>query len=1054
MNAQQTSTTIIAMMLSVFVIAQQIQPPIPPPPTPPFAKHLQTSFGKTTDGLPPNGSNDAEDWILNVKQTKDGGYIACGFSQTSYITGDPCNGSSTNNIPPYNKETNPSIVKLNAHGQVEWEKTYSAGEPSKYGYMSDIIELSDGSGFAAIGHKRTNFTGYPTGCIKKLYYVRIDINGNIISEKHIGYVSSTMEDGIVVPQGGSLVEVKGTPSTLVLAYTVNLQKFPCTFSDNDIALINIDLNGNTIYWQHSFDGGVCKGDDGGAVKIYYSGGTNPDGTGVGSPLGFIIAATQGNATGSDAWIIKTDMTGNKILDKTINAPAYPSPFYQYTTLGPCSYPNSAPATILGNSKDEANSIEQTSDGNIIVSISFNHYDLGFGNPSCSSPYGVYGEEYMEADAALAKLDISTLDYTAPGFFLKNVAHMSGEDFQPKVKQTFDGGFLLSGSTADPQVRLQNTFVNMLLVKTNPNGIVQHSLPFMANNTALSTYNCGLAMNYCNDGGVIMSGNNGANDDDYIFLKLYPDCQTNIPYAPPVIGTNTIWNTSGITTVRGTVRIKSGKKLTITGSSTVIEFADTRQTNDFDFLASNNPLYPDAPTRIIVESGGTLIVENGATLRGISSCSASNMWEGIQVWGDPNLKQTSATHGTVILRTGAIIKDALYGIMADESIYDAEGHVMPIGNNTANPRGGGIIKANNSNFINCRTGVYLSPYYYSDGDANATQTSFAGCSFKNDAPLADPDFITNDGIRLGTDAFVSMEDYHGVKFAGNTFKCTLSVVTNIPVQLRATGIRSLDASYRVTSCDIPFNIACSPSNPCCYFNTFQNLSTGIDASATFLSDIYVDGNSFTGNFAGIRLNGINNTTTITRNQFTGIGGNTPKKGYGIYLGSCTGYKIEENKFQNSPGISRYGTIVNSSGVLYNEIYKNTYNGVAFGTQSQQTNSGLQIKCNQNSGNNVSDISVTSGAVSNPQGACNFDPKSPAGNTFSHTCFNPTGDIWANTGVASFTYNHHSGSTTTPQCYSSSIVNLPVITNRNRIQGISWKASGQWTAKPKVIRIPRV
>lgn len=102
----------------------------------------------------------------------------------------------------------------------------------------------------------------------------------------------------------------------------------------------------------------------------------------------------------------------------------------------------------------------------------------------------------------------------------------------------------------------------------------------------------------------------------------------------------------------------------------------------------------------------------------------------------------------------------------------------------------------------------------------------------------------------------------------------------------------------------------------------------------------------------------------------------------------------------------GSIFNASGTGNNLSYHNTYTGLKIGTQTQQTNgisnsnTGLLIKCNKNSGVTTSDIASTSGVIPN-QGWC-YSSQATANNLFSHSG-TPEKDIKINTTATGYTYN---------------------------------------------------
>jgi len=169
---------------------------------------------------------------------------------------------------------------------------------------------------------------------------------------------------------------------------------------------------------------------------------------------------------------------------------------------------------------------------------------------------------------------------------------------------------------------------------------------------------------------------------------------------------------------------------------------------------------------------------------------------------------------------------------------------------------------------------------------------------------------------------------------------------------------------------------------------------------------------------------------------------PSYSYGVYLKECSGYKVEENNFSTTYD-GHAGIIVNNSGTKANEIYNNTFDKLAIGTQAQGVNAaggviiskssnpehieinvgqGLQFLCNQYFNISSADIAVTSGRIAQNQGYCrDNNPTLPAGNKFSHPCIS-TSDIHVNSDASNFNYNHHSEPDYVPLCYSSDKVTL--------------------------------
>ena len=98
-----------------------------------------------------------------------------------------------------------------------------------------------------------------------------------------------------------------------------------------------------------------------------------------------------------------------------------------------------------------------------------------------------------------------------------------------------------------------------------------------------------------------------------------------------------------------------------------------------------------------------------------------MWQGIFVEGHRNLHQTAANQGTVVLRNGAVIENALRGIRTG-----APGDNW----NTT----GGIITAQNCTFHNCAKAVEFLAYtdVSASGFVNNNLGSFKNCTFTVDA----------------------------------------------------------------------------------------------------------------------------------------------------------------------------------------------------------------------------------------------------------------------------------------------------------------------------------
>jgi hypothetical protein len=129
-----------------------------------------------------------------------------------------------------------------------------------------------------------------------------------------------------------------------------------------------------------------------------------------------------------------------------------------------------------------------------------------------------------------------------------------------------------------------------------------------------------------------------------------------------------------------------------GSSYTIE--STLYIKNGATLTIKSVVYCSPSAKIIVQPGGKLIIDGGI----LTSACNDELWQGIEVWGNSNLSQTSANQGFVELKNNAIIENAVCGIrVGNKQIL------------TAFDLDGGIVKANNVRFINNQQAVFFAPY---------------------------------------------------------------------------------------------------------------------------------------------------------------------------------------------------------------------------------------------------------------------------------------------------------------------------------------------------------
>ena len=116
------------------------------------------------------------DWLYSVKQTKDGGYILGGHSNSQ------ANGNKTHHLKGSEDYW---IVKTDANGVKQWDKDYGGNAGN---YLNSLQETTDG-GFILGGSSSSGISGDKTQASKgggDYWIVKTDSAGNILWDKDFG----------------------------------------------------------------------------------------------------------------------------------------------------------------------------------------------------------------------------------------------------------------------------------------------------------------------------------------------------------------------------------------------------------------------------------------------------------------------------------------------------------------------------------------------------------------------------------------------------------------------------------------------------------------------------------------------------------------------------------------------------------------------------------------------------------------------------------------------------------------------------------------------------
>lgn len=382
-------------------------------------------------------------------------------------------------------------------------------------------------------------------------------------------------------------------------------------------------------------------------------------------------------------------------------------------------------------------------------------------------------------------------------------------------------------------------------------------------------------------------------------------------------------------------------------------------------------------KIIIEPGAILIIDGGRLTK-----ACNELWEGIEVCGNPELRQTYADQGVVEIKNGGTIEFAKTAIITgrkDNGII-IDGYE------------GGIIIAEEATFRDNEYDIEMLPYQDNiivPPFAWPNQSRFKKCIFITDAMLYEYSYPS---------AHIRLDGIHGLQIFASEFKNDVGF-EKWTVNKLGTGILSFNSTFSLNQlCSIPIN-PCPEEYliPC----RFEGLNFGVRAFNWLNNNcLSINKVNFVNNVVGIYFSCVN-YAEITRNVFHCV--SNIEEDYngnyigGIYLDGCTGYKVEENSILGPlnnlylNGDASIGIYIRNSGENNNEIYNNTIRNQHIAIQAEGINkgerTGLCLKCNKLI-ENANDFVVTpdqriqslSWGIKELQGSFENLPDAPAGNEF--------------------------------------------------------------------------
>ena len=404
---------------------------------------------------------------------------------------------------------------------------------------------------------------------------------------------------------------------------------------------------------------------------------------------------------------------------------------------------------------------------------------------------------------------------------------------------------------------------------------------------------------------------------------------------PTITQNTTWNTPKY--FNSDVVVASGATLTI---NTTVKFEES--------------------VKLIIQQGGRVDVSGGKLT---SLCD--EFWDGVVVYGNPQLPQTPASNQGKLTFNESVIENATSGIRICIP--------LPADNPSAfcNNGGGGILEANGSDISNCMTGISFAPY------TNANISRLINCTigineqFKDETP------------------FYSGMNLNGIN--GLVLKGIRFLNRNTELWYSGYGIHSFNSAFKTDFyCD-------NNDSPCTGYEidcSFERMEYGIYAeNASVDKLVSINNTDFLYNLKGFYGSALYMPEFLS-NSF--ISYDQRDESYSLYLNNCNQYHVEANVFNGDAYHlnSDIGIYILNSGLENNEVYNNTFSNLQYGAvadginRSWRDGTGLCFKCNDFS-NCVNDITVSDAdpiysmnfGIRTYQGTPGTLNTDAAGNTFS-------------------------------------------------------------------------
>lgn len=245
----------------------------------------------------------ADDNLATMTPTSDGGYLLGGYSDSN-ASGDKTEDSRADQEMGSTKSVDYWVVKIDAFGQKEWDRTYGGFSQD---YLRQVLPTEDG-GYLLAGYSWSEATGDRTAAPlgrEDYWVVKLDASGNKVWDKAYGGSRDDRLTTAVATADGAFLLGGFSNSNVSDTKSENPR------GDRDFWVIKIDASGNRL-WDKTYGG--SSADELHAINLTTDGGFLLGGRSMSPVSGEKTEAARGEWF--DYWVVRIDASGNKLWDST------------------------------------------------------------------------------------------------------------------------------------------------------------------------------------------------------------------------------------------------------------------------------------------------------------------------------------------------------------------------------------------------------------------------------------------------------------------------------------------------------------------------------------------------------------------------------------------------------------------------------------------------------------------------------------------------------------------------------------------------------------------